>query len=548
MSDTMFTPDSGHGQGDSKIPVPSSPAPLRRHNSLRARGNPAYESARRLGGDQNRGAAVIDRKQSKSPAALKRTGSFMERGERRVVDGVSPPEAPGCGGFNASPRTASARIRSLSLSLSGTRGSSSKSPSLGAPTPNHHPVSPARGARTSSSSSNAALRLDCWDGESVSSVASSLASCDHAPVARNGTTFSGRSMKYVFHCNQHSGAAGDEYLTPTQRAHRQVKKLKCLLHQARRDLDQKDSDIVKLTKEVVELRLYKAALHSPEDKSQSNSSDAVTVRENTSEQATPEAPPTSNELSCSISDSGHFDGDGTNSSIHSQEDLTARSAHNNHVDTADKAVSAHVGTLEHSRLIVEYERRIQELVRTHEEDTYHLRQRHNDKVEELLQRITEINARYWELVPELEAAKEKIRELEAQLEDAVKKLEEQEQRAKRTYLKMYAQGQETARSERDDAAVMEVARAHPNRISVPELLNELQVTKNELDNVKAMYRQLTEAKSKNKIDPEITLQFLRSAVYYFLTDKENSRGHLRAIESILGFSPNEIANIDRALS
>lgn len=55
-----------------------------------------------------------------------------------------------------------------------------------------------------------------------------------------------------------------------------------------------------------------------------------------------------------------------------------------------------------------------------------------------------------------------------------------------------------------------------------------------------------EAKNRNKIDPEITLQFLKSAVYYFLTDKENSNGHLKAIQSILGFSPNEISNIDKA--
>lgn len=61
-----------------------------------------------------------------------------------------------------------------------------------------------------------------------------------------------------------------------------------------------------------------------------------------------------------------------------------------------------------------------------------------------------------------------------------------------------------------------------------------------------MYRQLLEARSKNKIDPEITLQFLKSAIYYFLTDKENNQGHLRAILSILGFTPNEISNIDKA--
>lgn len=63
----------------------------------------------------------------------------------------------------------------------------------------------------------------------------------------------------------------------------------------------------------------------------------------------------------------------------------------------------------------------------------------------------------------------------------------------------------------------------------------------------AMYRRLVELKnSKNVMDPEITLQFLKSAIYYFLTDKENHQGHLRAIQSILGFSQTEISNIDKA--
>lgn len=35
---------------------------------------------------------------------------------------------------------------------------------------------------------------------------------------------------------------------------------------------------------------------------------------------------------------------------------------------------------------------------------------------------------------------------------------------------------------------MEIARQHPTRVSVPELLNELQVTKNELENIKVKKR------------------------------------------------------------
>ena len=62
-----------------------------------------------------------------------------------------------------------------------------------------------------------------------------------------------------------------------------------------------------------------------------------------------------------------------------------------------------------------------------------------------------------------------------------------------------------------------------------------------------MYKRLVDAQqTKNKVDPEITLQFLKSAIYYFLTDKENSQGHLNAIESILGFSEHEKLNIDKA--
>lgn len=68
-----------------------------------------------------------------------------------------------------------------------------------------------------------------------------------------------------------------------------------------------------------------------------------------------------------------------------------------------------------------------------------------------------------------------------------------------------------------------------------------------------MYRRLVEAQAKSSThqkenpenDPETTLQFLKSAVYYFLTDRDNHLGHLRAIESILGFTPAEKHNIEK---
>lgn len=61
-----------------------------------------------------------------------------------------------------------------------------------------------------------------------------------------------------------------------------------------------------------------------------------------------------------------------------------------------------------------------------------------------------------------------------------------------------------------------------------------------------MYRRIVEARNnKGALDPEILLQFLKSAIYYFLTDKENHDGHLNAIESILGFTDTEKRNIDK---
>lgn len=64
----------------------------------------------------------------------------------------------------------------------------------------------------------------------------------------------------------------------------------------------------------------------------------------------------------------------------------------------------------------------------------------------------------------------------------------------------------------------------------------------------AMYRRIVESQKggKTNIDPEVTLQFLKSAVYYFLTDPENHQGHLSAIENILGFTEAEKQNIRKA--
>ncbi|XP_071051786.1 protein quick-to-court isoform X2 [Onthophagus taurus] len=560
-----------NSESTTKIPT------LRRSGSLRSSTNLNFRRSIDSGSfaaspSHKSGVATAALQRPPPPPRLQRGYSFVEKGTVPVVggDGLqrrrfsistggrrrknvttegSTIQEPQNGGANNTP----SRSRSLSLSLSTTH--------LGVPKPSTSRIS---SPKTPPVSPEVRKKYKDWDTESLTSINSGLSvasSCDHASVALNGTTFSGRSMKYVVHCNQHAGVTGEDYLTPTQRAHRQVKKLKYLLQQAQKDLEQRDNDIVKLTKEVVELRLYKAALSSPEDKS--NSSDAVTVRENpTDEQATPDdlidtiSNHLVNDMSCSYADSGHYD-DFTNSSIHSKDSSVVLSEDFNpspykqrkHVLMSDKSTSVDTTSKdfqqEHQELIMEYEKRLHELIRTHEEETHVIKQKHNDKVEELLQRITEINSRYWQLVPELDCAREKIKELEKELDEACKNLEDTEEKNKKMYLQMYKKGEEAAKIEQENK-VMEIAVQHPSRISVPELLHQLQITQTELDNIKAMYRQLMEAKNaKNKIDPEITLQFLKSAIYYFLTDKENSQGHLKAIQSILGFTPAEINQIDK---
>jgi hypothetical protein len=64
--------------------------------------------------------------------------------------------------------------------------------------------------------------------------------------------------------------------------------------------------------------------------------------------------------------------------------------------------------------------------------------------------------------------------------------------------------------------------------------------------LQAMYRRIVETRTgRGEMDPEITLQLLKSAIYYILTDKENLKGHLNAIESILGYNENERLTIEK---
>ncbi|KAG6443266.1 uncharacterized protein LOC115455813 isoform X3 [Manduca sexta] len=408
---------------------------------------------------------------------------------------------------------------------------------------------------------------DLPDDESLHSYgsAATAASVDAGYAPFNGTTFSGRSMRYVLHCSSHAGLAGEEYLTPTQRAQKQIRRLKNLLSQAKKDLEKKDSEIFHLTKEVVELRLYKASICSPDEKS--NSSEIVTIRENAEEGSRAQGSskceeacrvydvtdsplfkdqtPTRcrNEMQGSFTDSGHFD-DLTNSSLHSKESV--------HMLTHEASCMTEQSDADEERrnLIAYYEKKIEDLIRSHIGETQEMKKIHNDKVEALLQKLADVNTRYCELLPNYEQAKERIHSLEKQLEEASKQLQEEESKHRSMYLQMYNKGVEAARFDLDKDNEAGTSQGQVSRVSVEELLEQLQITQTELEKVRAMYRRIVESQKGNKtnIDPEVTLQFLKSAIYYFLTDPENHQGHLNAIENILGFTDTEKKNIRKARS
>ncbi|XP_043477131.1 COP1-interactive protein 1 isoform X2 [Leptopilina heterotoma] len=522
-----------------------------------------------------------------SPTALRRSASLRLRGER--------------GAHLRSPIVSSTihnyQIRNNSNHLHNYHQSQANAQDFfpiinenGSDSPRHRSSSlsltPAR-PRPIHTTSSCIVGFDDSDVESVKSygsACSTASACDHASFALNGTTWSGRSRKYVVHCSNHSGDT-EQYLTPTQRAARQIRKFQILLKEARKEIEEKNQEIVRLTKEVVELRLYKASLNSPEEKT--DSSDAPTIREN--DPLSPQSPtrdlpdegrfeanasPTSpeiqvsSEVPSSLADSGHFE----DSSIHLKEAgfLTEAAVVNNNNNTITSTIS-NIAQHENSpnstfnsiveipdwdeerrKLVDHYESRIEELHRRHIDDLQELKEKHNDKVESLLNQLAEINKRYCEIRPSLDTAEVRVRELETELETLKSELMEQkallsdqEERNKQMYLKMFAKGQEAARIEQTDQ-ILEHAHETPPKVTVAELLQQLTVTQAELENIKAMYRRIVESRNTQAVlDPEITLQFLKSAIYYFLTDKENHQGHLNAIESILGFSANEKSNIDK---
>nr|XP_045586019.1 protein quick-to-court-like isoform X5 [Procambarus clarkii] len=309
------------------------------------------------------------------------------------------------------------------------------------------------------------------------------------------------------------------------------------------------------------------------------------------------------DLTRSLADSGHYD-DLTSPCLSSRDPFEASrgSLRGRRIIEDEDEADPWVAVEEtEARLREEYERREDQLKRNHMDEYHELKEKHNDRVEALLSKLSDANLKYFELRPMYDRSQERIRELEREVTRLKDELTEAELRHQKMYLQMFLKGQQAAKLQADDQDGEDGSQSSLSSGGpMVDLMKQLSRTEEELEKIKgavpllpsslsspvirglskaslgapkaalldgkqaislyfqgrrqALYHREIACRNNNnnnsitrngELDPEVTLQFLKSAIYYFLTDKDNSRGHLRAIESILGYTDSERYNIDK---
>lgn len=263
-------------------------------------------------------------------------------------------------------------------------------------------------------------------------------------------------------------------------------------------MEQRDSEIMKLTREVVELRLFKASLDrsSPEEKS-NESSEAITVRENDGKTSADVSPIVVDAVvsggfnrlsaghltdrlllanSSSLADSGHFD-DMTTSS--SRTGIRTESALDDNKSETDSDNSE-----QRAQLVAIYEKRIAELMQMYDGQASDAKRANNDHVEALLGKLADGQSRYTDLMMDHETAKEKIRELERKLDELQARLDDEMDDKNKMYLDKFR------RDHAEPVAGPSHRRDPSNRVSVADLMQQLQVTQDELENIRVSSRRM----------------------------------------------------------
>ncbi|KAL4089858.1 hypothetical protein QTP88_024808 [Uroleucon formosanum] len=405
---------------------------------------------------------------------------------------------------------------------------------------------------------------DCASEKSFGSTTSSQCDNGHSMFAFNGTTYSSRKNAYLHYCPSNIGS--EEYLTPTQRSSRTIRNLRRLLNEAHSELNDKDTEIDRLKKENIELKV-KCGYETANDSIAEGDENEDTARFIPSKEQTPE-----------------LDSTKLSRSFLNPSPSPADSGHGDEYDEAKKLRQAYD----------------------------ELREKHNDKIEELLKRLGELHEKYYGLKPLLDEAYIRIKELEME-NDFLKRSKTAIDQTfvdhkKKTCCDVLTQTQSVLqldkKTETDQThhnfygAITENIQSSLHKLNsdenhviptqtqkietetsgqevedcVDELSNvklQLKKTKGRSQSVggallsgpeaialwmigtkKAMYetilqQQLEQQRQRPIHDAEMTLQFLKSAFYYYLTDPSNTTGHLNAILSILRYSDAEKKIIER---
>ncbi|CAM1299627.1 Uncharacterised protein r2_g954 [Pycnogonum litorale] len=330
--------------------------------------------------------------------------------------------------------------------------------------------------------------------------------------------------RFTLHCDRGSRLSIEDtnnYLTPTQRYEKQIRQLRIALRKSARHCDDKEKEIE---------RLVKILRANGIDAGQSSNVIVTVIDEETTVDRR------------DLCDSG--------------------------VVTDESSDGfAYVELLAN-----EHENELRKLKDSHSDDVRDMREKHNSKVESLLQRISEINARHCDLREMYDKSQDTLRELEKQIDKQKQTIDEKEKYHQQMYVKMYRKGQEAAKFEHADD-VMIFAEDAPDRVAVPELVQQLRLAEHELDRIKRLYQREVynhrnehpndkdngnvSSNANNKPDgstfdnlqSEITLNFLRDVVYHYFTDRDHScsEGHLRALISILGYNEIERRAIEKGV-
>ncbi|XP_054719722.1 protein quick-to-court-like [Uloborus diversus] len=389
---------------------------------------------------------------------------------------------------------------------------------------------------------------------SYASQATTEASAASRPVSRCHY-----GKRYILHCERHL-ARPEEYLTPTQRREREIRQLKSALARQVRRCEEKELEVERLKAEVRTLQdaitQIQDGKHNLMNSSQESDPLDSIIAKNSASEISFESHDGGDQTSPSNDDSGIVSISPRDSSEFGElQTMTAEKAvctspipDDSERASSDRRPSTECGSQgdtgspglspELDRFFGAYKLELENLKAQHHEHYQDLKERFTERVDDLLQKLTDANTRYLELRPLFERAQDKIEHIETQLSEVQRDMESQEEYHSQMYLKMYRKGQASARQEEDEA--LDFSGRAPRRATVPDLLRQLQALEHELDATRQLVRE-----AGGDRQAEYTLRFLKDAVFYFLTKKDKE--HLKAIQSILGFTDAERMAVAKAI-